>query len=187
MVLRTFHQGEGCRFVIRPDRSLTWAQTKIVYLSLASACLIVATGFTVMGFWLVLPFAGAEVVALAAGFYLCALSGKTTEIVFIDGDRVAVEKGSAETRPVCEFKRGWAHIALLPARIQWYPSRLVIRSHGKQVQLGAFLTEAERRRLASELKRVISCDEYTNDATDVADAARSAAVKETGRICTRDD
>jgi len=187
MVLRTFHQGEGCRFVIRPNRSLSWTQTKIVYVSLASVCLIVATGFTVMGFWLVLPFAGAEVIALAIGFFLCALSGKATEVVFVDNDRVAVEKGFTAMRRVCEFERAWAKIALLTARNHWYPSRLVIRSQGKQVQLGAFLAEAERRRLAAELVRVISHEAYTGEATDDADAARPIAVKETGRRCTRDD
>lgn len=170
MVLRTFDQGEGCRFVIRPNRSLTGTQTIIVYMSLASVCLIVATGFTIMGFWLVLPFAGTEVIALACGFYLCAISGKTTEIVFVNGNRVAVEKGLTTTRRVYEFERGWAKIALLPARVDWYPSRLVIRSHGKQVQLGAFLTEAERRNLAAELDRAISSEDHSYD------AARDAGV-----------
>lgn len=171
MVLRTFHRGEGCRFVIRPNRSLTRAQTLIVYLLLASVCLIVATGFTVMGFWPVLPFAGAEVIALAAGFYLCAFSGKTTEVVFVNGNRVAVEKGFTVTRRVCEFERAWAKIALHPARIDWYPSRLVIRCHGKQVQLGAFLTEAERRSLAAELDRAISSEDHSYDATRDAGVA----------------
>ena len=111
-----------------------------------------------MGFWLVLPFAGAEVIALGAGFYYCALGGKATEVVSVDDRRVAVEKGTPATRRVCEFERAWAKIALLPARINWYPSRLVIRSHGKQVQLGAFLSEPERRKLAGELGRVITMD-----------------------------
>lgn len=164
MVLRTYRHGEGCRFVIRPNRSLTWTQTKFVYLSLASVCLVVATGFTVMGFWLVLPFAGAEVIALGAGFYYCALGGKTTEVVCVDDRRVAVEKSHPAPHRVCEFERAWAKIALLPARIQWYPSRLVIRSHGKQVQLGAFLSEAERRKLAGELGRAITTDESTSGA-----------------------
>ncbi|MDX1512172.1 MAG: DUF2244 domain-containing protein [Gammaproteobacteria bacterium] len=168
MVLRTVKQGEGCRFVIRPNRSLSWTQTKIVYASLASVCLIVATGFTVMGLWLVLPFAGAEVIALAIGFYLCSLSGKAIEVVSINGNRVSVEKGSTMTHRVCEFERAWASIALLPARIDWYPSRLVIRSHGKQVQLGAFLTERERRMLARELTQAISTTIDTGEATDGA-------------------
>ena len=159
MVITTVRRDEGCRFVIRPNRSLSWAQTKLVYLTLATLCMLVALGFTLMGFWLVLPFAGAEVLLLAAGFYLCALSGRETEVVRIKDDRIAIEKGREQTRTVWELDRTWARIELLPARIQWYPSRLVIRSHGKQLQLGAFLTDGEREQLARELERAISSEE----------------------------
>lgn len=170
MVLKTIRRGEGCRFIVRPDRSLSWRQTKFVYATLAGLCLVVAAAFTAMGFWLVLPFAGAEVVLLAAGFYLCALSGRVTEVIRIDEDRVAVERVGHGRRERCEFRRRWARILLLPPAIDWYPSRLVIRSHGKQVQLGAFLTEAERRKLAADLDRVISSKDH------LYDAARGAGV-----------
>lgn len=166
MVVRTIRRDEGCRFVIRPNRSLTWPQTKLVCATLASLCLLVAIAFTVMGYWLVLPFAGAEVLVVAAGFYLCALSGRETEVIRIKDDRIAIEKGREATRIVWELDRSWARIAILPPRIHWYPSRLVIRSHGKQLQLGAFLTDGERERLARELERAISSEE-TFDASAV--------------------
>lgn len=159
MVVRTTRRDEGCRFVISPNRSLTWQQTKLVYASLAGVCLIVALAFTFMGYWLVLPFAGAEVVALAVGFYLCALSGRDTEVVSIKNDRIAIDKGRQRLRRVWELDRLWAQIELRPARIQWYPSQLLIRSHGKQLQLGAFLTDQERERLARALKRAIASEE----------------------------
>ena len=119
---------------------------------------VVAILFTASGFWPVLPFAGAEVVALVMGFYLCARSGRAMEVVYVKEDRVAVEKGSPRTRTIFEFQRPWARVALQPARIARHPSRLLVGSHGKRVQLGAFLTEDERRRLAGELERVISSE-----------------------------
>jgi uncharacterized membrane protein len=170
MVHRTFCQREGYRFVIRPNRSLSWPQTKLVCFSLASVCLVVAILFAACGFWLVLPFAGAEVAALVMGFYLCARSGRTVEVVYIEEDRVAVEKGQPGTLRICEFKRPWARIVLRPARIARHPSQLVVGSHGKQVQLGAFLTEDERTRLAGELERVISSEEFFSGAPAEADA-----------------
>ncbi len=159
MIVKTIRQEDGCRFVIRPDRSLSWTQTKLVYASVAAVCLLVALGFTVMGYWLVLPFAGAEVLLLGVGFYLCALSGQETEVIQIKNDRIAIEKGGKSTRTVWELDRAWARIELLPAPIMWYPSRLVIRSHGKQLQLGAFLTDGERERLARELNGAITSKE----------------------------
>ncbi len=170
MVVTTIRREEGCRFVIRPNRSLSWRQTKIVYATLASLCMLVAIGFTLMGFWLVLPLAGAEVLLLAAGFYLCALSGRETEVIRIKDNRIAVEKGRRGMRTVWELDRVWARIELLPSRIEWYPSRLVIRSQGKQLQLGAFLTDGERERLARALKRAISSEETFSVAAIEAEA-----------------
>jgi uncharacterized membrane protein len=159
MVETTIRRDQGFRVVIRPNRSLSWAQMKRVYAGLAALCMFVAVGFTLLGYWMVLPFAGAEILLLAVGFYLCALDGRETEVIRIKNDRIAIEKGQERTRTVWELDRRWARIELLPARIEWYPSRLVIRSHGKQLQLGAFLTEGERERLARELKRAISSEE----------------------------
>lgn len=172
MIERTIRRDEGCRFVVRPNRSLSWPQAKRVYLTLASLCMLVAVGFSLMGYWLVLPFAGAEILLLAVGFYLCALSGCETEVIRIKRDRIAIEKGRESMRTVWEFDRAWARIELVPARIEWYPSRLVIRSHGKQLQLGAFLTDGERERLARELKRAISLERTSGAAALEADATR---------------
>ena len=41
-------------------------------------------------------------------------------------------------------------------RNSWYPARLVIRSHGREVELGRFLNEEEREQLAMELLTVIA-------------------------------
>jgi uncharacterized membrane protein len=44
---------------------------------------------------------------------------------------------------------------LLAPKVRWYPSRLVLRSHGKVVEFGGFLNEPERWQLAGQLQRAI--------------------------------
>ena len=73
-------------------------------------------------------------------------------MVSVSGDTVAVEKA----RERWEMQRAWAQIRLLPPRIRWYPTRLVLRSHGKEVELGGFLNEAERCQLADELRDAVN-------------------------------
>ena len=142
------------RIVIRPNRSLTWEQTKIVYFCIASCSLAIAGAFAVMGFWPVLPFAGGEVAALGIAFYLNALAGTSVQVVTVGGDVVKVEKERPGPRYEWSFQRSWARVA-----IDWSEgtrsSRLVIRSHGNEVVLGEFLTEPERRKLATTLVDMI--------------------------------
>ena len=146
--------GSTRRIVIRPDRSLTWGQTKIVYLCIASYSLAIAGAFAVMGFWPVLPFAGGEMAALGIAFYVNALAGTSVQVVTVGADTVRVEKERPGPRCEWSFQRAWARVA-----VDWSAvartSRLVIRSHGNEVVLGEFLTEPERKRLAATLADAI--------------------------------
>ena len=155
MVSSTVDSKRHWQFVIRPNRSLSQRQLQLVFVGIATFCLGIASVFAVLGMWPVLPFAGAEVIAVGIGFYLSALGGRELEVVSVDPHRVAVEKGRRHVRQRWELQRAWAQIRLLPPRIRWYPTRLVIRSHGKEVELGGFLNEQEREHLAAELQQAI--------------------------------
>ena len=146
--------GSVRRIIIRPNRSLSWEQTKLVYLCIASYSLAIAGVLAVMGFWPVLPFAGGEIAMLGIAFYVNALAGTSVQVVTVDADVVKVEK--ERPGPRCEwlFQRAWAQVD-----IDWSgggrSSRLLVRSHGNEVVLGEFLTETERGRLAATLIEVI--------------------------------
>ena len=154
MFATRIEDGSTRRIIIRPNRSLTWEQTKIVYFCIASYSLAIAGVFAVMGFWPVLPFAGGEIAVLGIAFYVNALAGTSVQVVTVGGDVVKVEK--ERPGPRCEwlFQRAWARVD-----IDWSAgdrsSRLVVRSHGNEVALGEFLTETERKRLAATLVDVI--------------------------------
>ena len=133
---------------------MTWGQTKIVYFCIASCSLVIAGVFAVMGFWPVLPFAGGEIMALGAAFYINALAGTSVQVVTVGGDVVRIEKERPGPRCEWSFQRAWARVG-----VDWSAgarsSRLVIRSHGNEVVLGEFLTEPDRKRLAATLVREI--------------------------------
>lgn len=156
MVSSTVDTKHNWRIVVRPNRSLTRRQLQLVFLVIAGICLSIASVFAVLGMWPVLPFAGAEVIAVGIGFYLSAVSGRETEVVSVNSDEVAVEKVRSRLTQRWVTQRAWAQIRLLPPRIRWYPTRLVIRSHGNEVELGAFLNEDERLQLAGTLRDVIN-------------------------------
>ena len=156
MVSSTVDSKRHWHIVIRPNRSLTRRQLQLVFVGIATFCLSIASVFAVLGMWPVLPFAGAEVIVVGVGFYLSAMGGREMEVVSVHSDKVAVEKGRRRVRQRWELQRAWAQICLLPPHFRWYPTRLVIRSHGKEVELGGFLNEEERERLAGELQQAIN-------------------------------
>lgn len=116
----------------------------------------IAAGFALIGAWLILPFAGLEMVVLGVGLYLGACRSAACEVVSIHDDVVEIQKGRRAPVQVCRFQRAWARVNMWRPVGGWLPSRLTIRSQGREVEIGADLNEDERESLARDLRRVIS-------------------------------
>ena len=155
MVASTIDPDRNGRFVVQPNQSLTWREMKIFYGCIVAVSLTIAVGFSFAGLWPVLPFAGAELALLGACLYVCARRGCACEVISVRDDNVEIEKGRDRPEQRWCFARSWAQVRLLRPGERRYPSRLVIRSHGHEVELGGFLNEGERRQLAADLQRVL--------------------------------
>lgn len=113
--------------------------------------MVVGLGFALAGAWMVLPFAGLEIAAIAYAFYYITLRSGDFESILIEGDRVVVEKHGYKKSVEVVFQRYWAQVNM---REQLNGSNaLFIGSHGKEVEFGrGFMTDEQRVELARELK-----------------------------------
>lgn len=143
------------QFILRPNSSLTWPQAKQVIAVVAVVELLIGGAFFWSGMTFVLPFSGIEVAALAAVFYHCLLLGARQEEVSVGPAEVVVRRGRRQVMDVREFARAWLRVELVRGE-GWYPSRLTLRSHGQEMEIGAFLTEEERQQLARELRAAVA-------------------------------
>lgn len=155
--------GECNRLIIRPNRSLSWHQSIGFVVVVGVFLLIVSTVFAFKGLWLIFPFAGLEIAALAYASYVVMDVGYRCEVVSVDEKEVLVQKGRQRRgdskrggpESSVRFPRGWAKVEL-SRKVSWYPRQLFISSSGKTVELGAFLTEEEKTELADALKAILA-------------------------------
>ncbi len=143
---------ENFKIVARPNCSLSNRGRVLVGLSIATFSLAVAGGFSIAGAWLVLPFAGLELVALAYAFYYIGCHAGDYESITIDGDSLAIEKRVYKSISQVVFQRYWARVLLrdLPGGDQ----SLLLRSHGKEVEFGRrYMSNEQRVALAKQLKK----------------------------------
>lgn len=136
-------------FVSRRNSSLIPGNFCLVFGSLAAISMGIAGGFALVGAWPLLPFAGLEVAALAVALRFVMRGADDYESVTIDGDDVVldVRANSAERR--FRFNRIWAQLVV---RERFARVEVALRSHGREVELGRYLNDAGRRRLARELR-----------------------------------
>ena len=114
----------------------------------------IAAVFTVLGFWPVLPFAGAEMLLLA--WALKASMDRRFEHESIDISETEIVIGYTRGTPQrVVFPRHWARVKIRRPKSPLHRGQLVIESHGRAHEVGKFLTEEERRQLAAELRRLI--------------------------------
>ena len=151
----TAEHGIEHRIELAPNCSLTPNGARLFVGSLAVVTFTVAGFFALQGFWPVLPFAGLEIGLLAWAVRASMRRGAEREVIVVSESQVVVERRSPTGSRLSVFPRHWARVTLRDPQRARYPSRLAIESHGRSCEVGQFLTEDERRRLAVRLERLV--------------------------------
>jgi len=143
------------RIVLAPNCSLTPQGARLFVGSLAVVTFAVAGFFALQGFWPVLPFAGLEIGLLAWAVRASLRRGAEREVIVVSEADVVIERVAPTGSRRTVFPRHWARVTLRDPQPAQHPSRLTIESHGRACEVGRFLTEDERRRLAARLARLV--------------------------------
>lgn len=143
------------RIVLRPNASMSGHQVTILLLAFAAAMGTIAVFFASMGAWPVLPFSGAEWLLLVFGFRVVLQRSAIREVITITDGVVRIERGRKKAEYVVQWQRAWVNVEWVRSLIPGHPSRLYFRLHGKRVEVGAFLVESEREKLACDLHKIL--------------------------------
>jgi uncharacterized membrane protein len=122
-----------------------------------SICLVtfgVAGAATLLGFWPVLPFAGAEMALLGWALRSNMQRRHERESIDVTETEVVIDYARGTPQRVV-FPRHWARVKIRRPKSLLHRGQLVIESHGRAFEVGKFLTEEERRHLAAHLRRLI--------------------------------
>jgi uncharacterized membrane protein len=76
------------------------------------------------------------------------------ELITLTDEHIEIDSQPAGQQWVV-FPRHWAQVKLRRAARPLRPSRLLIMSHGRSLEVGSFLREEQRRELAERLRRAI--------------------------------
>ncbi|MGZ8262462.1 MAG: DUF2244 domain-containing protein [Methylotenera sp.] len=135
----------------RPNCSLSPVGTLSVFTIISLLTLIFSFGFVLIGAWPVLPFAGAELLALGLCFYHVWHHTGDFERLTIDDDKLIVETHEPGHDKRIELNGYWARL-VLDCMPDGYCRRLALRSHGREVEFGRHMTSEQRLNLARQLK-----------------------------------
>ena len=143
------------RIELAPNCSL---KPKGAMLFFGSTCLFslgFALFFVAQGFWPVLLFAALEMLVLGLSLQASMRHGKYTQTVLITESQISLVTRSRRGVHKQEFARHWAKVRLRSPPRRHGTSRLWIESRGRAYEVGSFLTEEDRCRLAARLRYLV--------------------------------
>jgi uncharacterized membrane protein len=139
-------QHGGFSLTLKRNCSISPSGLACVFAALAVAVLAIGVGFAIAGAWLILPFAGLEVLLLGGAFVLQARHAT-------DYERIALERGQlrvevAEGRRLERYELDARHV-----RVEVEGARVLVRGPQKALELGRHLDDESRIALGAELKK----------------------------------
>jgi uncharacterized membrane protein len=111
--------------------------------------------FVFQGLWPVLPFWALEMLALGLALQASMRRGKYTQTVLITDSQISLVTHTRRGTQKQELARHWAKVRLRSPPRRHGMSRLTIESRGLAFEVGSFLTEEDRCRLAERLRYLV--------------------------------
>ncbi len=149
------HDGELLRVVLRTNAASNRQALLICVLFLSCAAIAIAIIFALFGAWLILPFAGLEVLLLAIGAVAACSHTGDADLLVISRNYVHLTQRRRSKRSVTSYIREWTRFVLVPGKTSHEPARLLIVNRVQELEIGEFLIESSKVRLYHQLTELV--------------------------------
>jgi len=139
-----------CSLVARRNNSLSSSGRFLVFVFVFAVSIGIAVAFAMLGAWLILPFAGLEMLGLFLAFREIGRHAGDYERIAIEHDRVRVEWREMGQLRDHELVRYW--VQLVASRDG---RRLALRFHGRELVIGRHRNDEQRLVLVKDLARAL--------------------------------
>lgn len=144
---------EAFRAVLTPHRSLGPVGFLVVMCAIGLASFVTGAVLSAMGAWPVFGFLGLGVLLIYSAFRLNYRSGRQYETVELNRDLLTLTRVHSSGRSESfQFNPYWVRVHLYEGRHGAY---LCLASHGRELLIGRFLADDEKREFADALKHAL--------------------------------
>ncbi|MGK0499734.1 MAG: putative membrane protein [Oceanicoccus sp.] len=159
--VHTRNAGHACArhttsVIASPNQSASWQTNKQLFIAVSLFSGLVATLFSLIGAWLILPVAGLEITALGGALFMVCRRQNQRHIVHFIGDHIIVEKGNGKPQQVWQLKKQKTAILVANQAHHWDPVSICLctQQNGEQnITIGDFLNREDSQHLLAALQQ----------------------------------
>jgi uncharacterized membrane protein len=138
--------------LLTPNRSLTWAEAKLIIAFMVAVVMIIALAWTFVGAWVVLPFAGVEVGLFSVLMYKVTRSTYLKQLVVFTDKEITVEMGISRKQFKDTIPRCGTDIYYSETERNWHTPKITLQNGEHSIQIGQFLNEDDMVILREQLE-----------------------------------
>ena len=139
---------------VQSVRAVSAFSRNFVFLSIGCLTLTISIVFAILGAWPILPYAGLECLALFIAWKWLKAHEDDHECIHIEGNIISVNVKNGQKVVKKTFNTDWAQVILEDRRPGWR-MRLILRSHGVDLEIGKLLGDNGKKKLAGDIRRLV--------------------------------
>jgi uncharacterized membrane protein len=134
---------------LQPNRSANWHQTKLLIAAMAIFISIIALIWTLVGAWLILPFAGLEMSLLAFLMYRGCYATYQKQIITLDPTQITFQAGVYYAKRYCCLNRSELRVNTINPKTEFEQTQISLQDQHNRVVIGQFLNQQDREKVLS--------------------------------------
>lgn len=142
-MVTTQHEPQQVTIILQPNRSASWQETKLLILFMSAVVFIIAVGWSLVGAWVILPFAGLEAGLLAFFLHKVCLRTYEQQVITIGQQYIKVEAGGKTPQTGGTLPREHTHLAIIEPGHSYDSPKLFLTDDEQRIRVGAFLNKQD--------------------------------------------
>lgn len=139
--------------VASPNHSSSWRSNRLALMAVSVPSLTAAIGFTALGAWPILPFAGLELAALGSALYYVNWKLQYRHVITLSDDDVRIDTGFYAPKRSFRIRRASAALSVVREQHPWEGPQLSVHGDDVWVRVGDFLSRDDSLSLLKLLQR----------------------------------
>jgi len=130
---------------------MSWATNKKILLAMLAVNMVIGVAFALVGAWLILPFAGLEILLVGTGMYYVCWKLNFKETITIESQNFRLQKGVYYPKQDWNWQTSNTVLVSQASPYRLSPPTLFLKHLNEQIEIGQFLNRDEKKKLRDTL------------------------------------